>query len=153
MVEKFVINKAQIEDMEDVFNLSNDEIVRENSFNREKIDWQNHKNWFKNKINDESCVFYIIRDVNKKLIAQVRFDKNGVDADISISISPDFRGMGYGAKILKLTSQKVVQENKIKKINAYVKMENKTSKIVFEKAGYALKEENSEKLRYEFNAE
>lgn len=152
MVEEFEIRLAKIEDIKDIFGLSNDEMVRMNSFNQEKIEWENHQNWFKNKIYDENCLFYVIRDVNNKLISQVRFDKNKNEAEISISISPEFRGKGYGAKILNLTAKKVIEENNLKKIIAYVKIENKASKTVFEKAGYILKEENSEKLRYEYSA-
>lgn len=153
MVEEFEIKLAQIEDMEDIFNLSNDNLVRENSFNQEKILWENHQNWYKNKINDKNCIFYVVKDLNNSIIAQIRFDKNNCEADISISISPEFRGKGYGKKFLKQVSEKVIQENNIKKINAYVKIENEASKIIFEKAGYILKEKDSEKLRYEFNAE
>lgn len=152
MSEEFIIELAQIEDMEDIFDLSNDAMVRANSFNQEKISWESHQNWFKNKINDKNCIFYVIKDLNNKLISQVRFDKNDDEADISISISADFRGKGYGVKILKLTSEKVIKENNINNINAYVKIENEASKIIFEKAGFTLKEKSSEKLRYELNA-
>lgn len=152
MVEEFEITKATIDDMKDVFDLSNDEFVRANSFNQEKIKWENHQKWFKNKINDENCIFYVVKDAQNKLISQVRFDKSNNEADISISISLDYRGRGYGAKILNLTSEKVIAEYNVKKINAYVKIENEASKIIFEKAGYILKEKDSEKLRYEYNA-
>lgn len=152
MVEEFSIGIAIIEDMKDVFNLSNDELVRKNSFNQDKILWKNHQNWFKNKISDSNCIFYVIKDQDNNLISQVRFDKQGDEADISISISPKFRGKGLGSKILKVTSEKVINENSLKKINAYVKIENAVSKIAFEKAGYILQEEDAEKVRYELNA-
>lgn len=152
MVKEFEIKLAAIEDMKDVFDLSNEDLVRENSFNQEKIQWESHQNWFKNKINDENCIFYVVKDTNNKLISQIRFDKNDGEADISISIAQKFRGKGYGVEILKLTSKKVIDENNIKKINAYVKIENEVSKIIFEKAGYILKDKNSEKWRYEYNA-
>lgn len=153
MVEEFNIKLATIDNMKDIFDLSNDDLVRANSFNQDKIEWKQHQNWFKNKINDENCIFYVVKDINNKLIAQVRFDKNDIEADISISISPEFRGKGYGAKVLKSTSMKIIQENNIQKINAYVKIENVASKNIFEKAGYILKETDFRKLRYEFNAE
>lgn len=152
MVEEFKIKLAQIEDMEDIFNLSNDELVRKNSFNQNKILWENHQNWFNNKIKDNNCIFYVIKDQDNNLISQVRFDKQGDEADISISLSPNFRGKGLASKILKITSEKVINEYSIKKINAYVKIENAVSKIVFEKAGYILKEQDAERIRYELNA-
>lgn len=153
MVEGFEIKLATIEDMRAVFDLSNDELVRANSFNQEKINWEDHKNWFKKKMNDRNCVFYLVKNLQNKLISQVRFDKNNNEADISISISPEFRGKGFGVEILKLTSDKAIKESNVKKINAYVKNENVPSKISFEKAGYVLKEEYPDKVRYEYSAE
>lgn len=152
MVEKFEVQLATLKDMKAVFDLSNDDLVRLNSFNSEKILWENHQEWFKNKINDKNCIFYVIKDINGKLISQVRFDKNDNEATVSISITPEFRGQGYGDKILKCVSEKIVVENKIKKIKADIKIKNKASKKIFEKAGYILKEKDSEKLRYEYNA-
>jgi len=150
MVEEFKIELATIDDMKAVFDLSNDEQVRVNSFNTEKIKWENHQNWFKNKLNDKNFVFYLVKTFDNNLIAQVRFDISSDEADISISIAPDFRGKGYGSKILKKASNKIIKDSKIKKINAFVKTKNIASQKVFEKAGYILKEENSEKLRYEY---
>lgn len=153
MVEEFEIKLATIEDMKDVFDLSNDKLVRANSINTEQIKWENHQIWFKNKINNENDFFYLIKDSGNNLISQVRFDRIGPnECDISISIAPQFRGKGYGVKILKSVSEKIMSEHKIKKINAYVKNENIASKIIFEKAGYILKENDSKKGRYEYNA-
>lgn len=150
MVEEFEIKLATIEDMKDVFDLSNDELVRVNSFNQEKIEWESHQKWFKNKINNENCIFYIVKEKDK-LVAQVRFDKMDINEyDISISIAPSFRGKGYGSIILKSASEKVVIEKNIKKISAYVKNENIASKNIFKKAGYILKETYQDKVRYEF---
>lgn len=154
MVEEFVIKSATIEDVKDVFDLSNDELVRKNSFKQKKIKWEDHQKWFKDKLSDKNHLFYIIRDAENHLISQVRFGKVKADeGDISISISPDFRGKGYGADILRLTSMKIVSELNIRKINAYIKPKNIASKTIFEQAGYILKEESQKKMRYEYNAE
>ena len=153
MAEEFKIELAKIEDMKNVFDLSNDELVRQNSFNQEKINWDNHQAWFQNKINDENCIFYLIKDLTNKLIAQVRFDKsNQNEGEISISVSSGFRGKGYGVKSLKNCSDKIVSNLMTRKIIAYVKPENIASRSIFEKSGYILMEETQEKLRYEYNA-
>lgn len=155
MVEEFIIKTAQIEDMKDVFDLANDDLVRQNSFIQDKITWEGHQAWYKNKINDENCSFYLMKDTTNKLIAQVRFDKdkgNQNEGEVSISVSPKFRGKGYGVKVLKACSDKIISEQKIKSIIAYVKPANIASRKIFEKSGYILKEENLEKVRYEYNA-
>jgi RimJ/RimL family protein N-acetyltransferase len=152
VVEEFELKIATIQDMKDIFELSNDDLVRKNSFNQKKIEWEEHQVWFKNKINDKNSVFYVVRK-NNYLIAQVRFDKSNVDEfDISISISPNFRRQGYGKKILKLVSDKVISQYKIKKINAYIKSENETSKKMFDKVGYILKQQSKDRNRYEYYA-
>lgn len=154
MVEKFEIRLAQIEDMKDVFDLANDDLVRQNSFIQARISWEGHQNWYKNKINDENCSFYLMKDLTSNLIAQIRFDKsNNDEGEISISVSPEFRGKGYGVEILKACSDKIISEQKVKKIIAYVKPANIASRKIFEKSGYLINEENIEKVRYEFNAE
>lgn len=153
MVEEFKIVLATIEDMKDVFDLSNDELVRANSFNPEKIQWEDHQKWYKNKINDKNCSYYLIKDFENNLISQVRLDKiNASEGNISISVSARYRGKGYGAKVLQAVSKKIIYEQYTKKINAYIKNENAASKSVFEKAGFVLKEKYTEKVRYEFNA-
>lgn len=152
MVEEFIIKLAAIDDMKDVFDLSNDDLVRQNSFNQDEIDWENHQKWFKNKLKDKNCMFLIVRDFNNNLISQIRFDKiKDTEGDISISISPEFRGKGYGTKVLKAGTEKIFSGQRIKKINAYVKNENVASKTIFEKAGYILMEKDSNKVRYEYN--
>lgn len=154
MVEEFIIELAKIDDMKAVFDLSNDELVRQNSFNQEKIEWESHQAWFRNKINDENSLFYLIKDLKGDLIAQVRFDKiMDTEGDISISVASQFRGKGYGVKVLNAVSEKIIAEKKIKIIKAYIKNENLASQAIFEKAGYILKEINSEKRRYEYSAE
>lgn len=152
-VGEFTIKLATIEDMQDVFDLSNDELVRANSFNQEKISWEEHCKWYKNKINDENSIFYLVKDPAESLISQVRLEKiNQNEGDISISISQNFRGKGYGVTILKSTTEKVATEHKINKINAYIKEENLISQAVFSKAEYVLKEKSADKMRYEYNA-
>lgn len=150
MVEEFNIMLATIDDMKTVFDLSNDELVRENSFNSEKIEWEKHQIWFRNKLSDGNCIFYLAKDFSGKLISQLRFDKTDEEGDISISVARDFRGKGHGTKILKLVSEKVISEYGVKKINAYVKIGNKVSRNMFKKAGYILKCENSERAKYEY---
>ena len=42
MAEKFQLRLANIDDMKNVFDLSNDDLVRQNSIHSEKIEWENH---------------------------------------------------------------------------------------------------------------
>lgn len=153
-LNEFIIGFAKIEDMQDIFDLSNDELVRANSFHQDKISWDNHQKWFTAKIKDSNHLFYLIKDLQGALIAQVRLDIiDEIEGNISISVAARFRGKGYGVRSLKATSEKIVTEQKIKKINAYIKNENIISQTIFEKASYILKEKFEDKMRYEYHAE
>lgn len=131
MVGKFVIKNAAIEDMKEVFDLSNDELVRQSSFSKEKIEWKNHQIWFKNKLKDTNCIFYII-NVNKGFLGYVRLDKENNDWIITIHLKSDFRGKGFGTKILK----EICNLNKDKKIIAFVKEKNQASYKSFLNVGF-----------------
>lgn len=119
-------------DCENIFNLSNDLIVRSNSINKEQIPWDSHKEWFKERIKNVHEPFYVIEDNNGEFIAQVRFDKRFGENIISISIKQNFRGKGYGKEIIKECSIK----SNLSPIYALVNSNNIISKNAFIKAGY-----------------
>lgn len=147
MTVDFSIKCAEETDLMDVYNLSNDPVVRANSINKEPILLENHIKWFESKINDENCVFYIVRNLeNNDLIGQVRFAKE-IDSQnqyvISISIAENFRGKGLGSKLLNETSKKLVNFKEKSSIIAYIKKENAQSYKSFLNAKYIVIDEVS----------
>lgn len=129
--------KANICDIQTYFNWSNEETVRKLSFNSEKIKFEDHEIWFKNQLNDQDCIMYIFY-LNID-IGQVRFQKiSNTDAIINVSIDKDFRGKGFGVKMINKSIVMFRESFPEIIINAYVKIENKASKIVFEKSGFKL---------------
>lgn len=137
------INLASQCDLIDVFTLSNDEIVRRNSFDSEKIELNAHKSWFTKKINDENSVFFIIRTTNNIFVGYVRFDRKCDDEFvksyiITIHLCQEFRGKGLGAKLITDTSDIVIEQYFAKTIYAHVKKENEASLKSFVRAGYVL---------------
>lgn len=132
MAEEFSIRHAKKSDMEMVFNLSNDDTVRENSINKAKISWESHTSWFENRIKNTEEPFYIIEDKNGSPVAQVRFNREDNGFVISLSINKNFRGKGYGCQVIKTATQ----ELNMYPVIAYVKTTNIPSKKSFLKAGY-----------------
>ena len=145
MAEEFLIRFATIDDMQKVFELSNDDVVRANSINQEKINWEEHVEWFNNRIKKQGEPFYIVESQTGEFIAQVRFDKKE-KVVISISITKPFRGKGMASKIIKECSQK----SRFKKISAFIKDENIASQKSFLKAGYNLNKKENNYLKYEY---
>ena len=127
------IRLANIDDMKKVFDLSNDDVVRQNSFNSSKILWEDHEKWFKNRISrvaDEP--FYIVEDENGNFAGQTRFDKKNGEIVISVSIAEAFRGKGLAGSVIKLCTEKTGFET----VFAYIKESNISSVRAFRAAGY-----------------
>lgn len=135
---KLFIRKATSEDVINIFNLANDDVVRANSFNQDKILFENHLKWFNAKIVDKNTLFLII-ELKGYFAGQIRYDINGNEATINISIVDSVRGLSVGEIAIK-ESLKMLQQihNNISKVNAFVKISNISSKIVFEKAGFII---------------
>jgi RimJ/RimL family protein N-acetyltransferase len=99
------------------------------------VRWNEHVKWFESKLNDPRCVIYVVIK-GRVPIGQVRYDLQGSDAVVSASLVQGFRGMGYGSRVLRLASQKLLKAREVKLIHAYVKRGNRASVAAFAKAGY-----------------
>ena len=76
---------------------------------------------------------------NNTPVGQIRLTINGDEAEIGYSIAKEFRGKGYGHRILQLASEKMKKEHcEIKRLIAKVKPENMTSNRLFVDEGYML---------------
>ena len=117
---------------------ANDPGVRAVSFSKDDIPYDTHVRWFKKKLNDPDCVFFIAEEINKKPVGQVRYDLAGNEATISIIVDENFKSQGYGSQIIAHASEKIFKTNRVKTIHAYVKLENHASVKTFKKAGFKL---------------
>lgn len=131
MVEKFSVRRARRDDMEAIFELSNEEVVRQHSINSNPIQWSDHQKWFSEKIADVACEFYVVETLDGLFIGQVRIEKRDANI-ISISISKEFRGKRLATPIL----EKVSSMSSFQPITAFVKKDNPSSLRSFEHAGY-----------------
>ncbi len=146
MYEKLNIRLANIDDIKNIFDLSNDDKVRANSIHTEKIEWENHVKWFSNRINIENAPFYIIEDNNNNFIGQARID-NTEEPIISISITNNYRGKGLATNIISMCSK----ASNYNKIFAYIKKENLPSFKSFIKAGYKIVAQDNEYYKLQYN--
>ena len=137
-IKKIIIKKASGKDIDDVYNLSNDSLIRQNSFNTDSIDYSNHVNWFDDKINNKNCLFLIARYYDK-FLGQVRFDIEDTEAVISISVDGDSRGKGIGLHLVK-EAVRILGDcfRSVKKVKALVKDSNEASKKFFVKANFTI---------------
>lgn len=126
---------ADISHAELLYNWANDPEVRNNAFNQNTIEWNQHLSWFNNKLNSSDSEIYIFYSADQP-IGQVRIDYNDDNKQwiIDYSIDQKYRGKGYGFKILKLLIDHFVDRS----FTALVKTENVFSSKIFRKLGFEL---------------
>ncbi|MDX9924604.1 MAG: bifunctional UDP-2,4-diacetamido-2,4,6-trideoxy-beta-L-altropyranose hydrolase/GNAT family N-acetyltransferase [Ignavibacteriaceae bacterium] len=137
--EVLYFRKATKEDSKNIYELSNEEIVRANSVNPEPIKWEYHQEWFNKRLKDKNYLFLLACDKDDNIAGQIKYDIEKNKAVVGISISPDHRGKGYASKML-IKSTAILKElhSNTENIIAYIKEENISSIKSFEKAGYQL---------------
>lgn len=134
-IDKIVFRKATIDDINLLFNWTNDSDVRKNSFNSEPVLFETHEKWFKNVLDDENTNIYIA-SLNGKEVGQVRVKIEDDYGKIGYSVDKDYRGFGIGYLMLKeLYDYLYSNDNKITLVGE-VKYENIASIKVFEKLLY-----------------
>ncbi len=133
------LRPANEKDMLLLFNWANDSDVRKNALNSEKIELENHKKWYLDKIKDLNSKIYILEKDDFPL-GQIRFDKTDENWNIDYSIDKKYRGLGLGGTIIELGMEQL-KEN----LKAIVKIENVSSCKVFENLGFtkAIKNEGN----------
>lgn len=135
------LRKVSEKDCRLIWKWANDPEVRAESFTSKAIPYCNHVVWFERKINDPDCHLYIVENSDRKPLGQVRLEIEGNNATISISLDREFRGKGYGTKIIVLASQKIFKISDVNVIHAYIKKGNIASELAFQKAGFVFLED------------
>ncbi|HQQ01040.1 MAG TPA: bifunctional UDP-2,4-diacetamido-2,4,6-trideoxy-beta-L-altropyranose hydrolase/GNAT family N-acetyltransferase, partial [bacterium] len=130
------LRRASNDDNKILWEWANDPQVRSVSFTSDLIPWESHVRWFDSKMTDSSCIIYIAVDSEDVPIGQIRYDLEGNESVVSISIDSRHRGKGYGRDMLELSARRIFQERDIERIHAYIKTDNEASNRVFAKSGY-----------------
>ncbi|MCA5004086.1 GNAT family N-acetyltransferase [Sphingobacterium bovistauri] len=133
--------RASKDDVKITFEWANDVLTRRNSFSSEVISFDEHKQWWYNKMIDENANYFICEE-NGIPAGLVRFDKASESPNliIGVTLAPSHRGRGLAEKFLKLVCKEGLEETK-DIIHAYIKESNLPSIRAFEKAGFELVEE------------
>jgi len=136
-IDSLQLRRVQEGDEDFLWHLANDPDVRSASFSTKMILWEDHIRWFKKQLNDPSCIFFIATCKNIP-VGQVRFEMKDEEATISISVKKEYRKRNFGSKIIKVSTQKIFDSTKTKKVHSYIKIENTASVLAFQKANYKI---------------
>jgi RimJ/RimL family protein N-acetyltransferase len=134
--------KADISDLLLYFEWANDQAVREQSFQSNKISLENHTKWFNTKINDKDCIMLVFENELKEVVGQVRLqNENAESCVIGVSVAEEHRGKGYATILLIESSNYFLEYYPKKIIQAYIKNTNIGSIKSFQKAGFSFAKE------------
>lgn len=128
------LRRATIYDAELLLKWANDETVRQNSFNTNKITREEHYAWFNGVIKSSDVTIFVLYD--KEPVGTVRIKYIDDFAELSYSIGREYRGKGYGTLIIQYAEAEAIKNDKVCSIVAEVKYENVPSQKIFKKLGY-----------------
>jgi len=130
------LRQVSAEDCRIVWEWANDPEVRAVSFSPEAIPYKDHLAWFQSKLHDPGCCCYIDENRAHEPVGEVRYEREGAGAIISISLDRKFRGKGYGSSLIRLASLEFFEVSDVEVIHAYIKEGNEAAIGAFKKAGF-----------------
>lgn len=139
MAQEIIIRKAELRDIEQVFELSNDPLVRANSIHSEPIEWPTHEKWFANALVNPRLKFYIAESENGEMIGQVRIEEREDGNLVSISLFESYRGKGLAQVVLT----KAMEVSGRQRFVAEISTDNLTSLSLFKRCGFVGQENGS----------
>ena len=144
---KIVLRRADLRDSKFVLSWRNsDEAVRQ-SLSGQAVNPARHLSWFREAITSPD-IFLLVAELTSEYegtpLGMCRFEHRGEgEFDASINLAPEFRGRGWGQKVLAsgihfLDSADV----QCHEINAIVHQGNPPSWRIFEKVGFTVLEQD-----------
>ncbi len=119
-----------------LFKWADDPVARAASFHSAAISWDDHVRWFAERLQDTQSVIYIGENAAGEPVGVVRFQIKDENAVLSINVAPEFRGQGWGRDLIAFSTGSVVRTHAIRRIQAFVRPDNRASVRLFEAIGF-----------------
>lgn len=116
---------------------ANDPVTRQMSFSTDAIPWDTHVAWLNQRLADPDCRLQVALDAGDVPLGQIRLDRSGTTATLSVSVAPQARGRGYAARLVRLAAVECLQEGWCSGVNARVRPENAASLATFRRARFS----------------
>jgi UDP-2,4-diacetamido-2,4,6-trideoxy-beta-L-altropyranose hydrolase len=130
------LRRVKADDARLLWEWANDPDVRASSFSSAPIQWETHAEWFAERSNCKKSLFLIAEDTEGCAVGQIRFDLNGCDAELNVSVAKEKRGLGIGTPLVEGAVSEIWANTPCMRVHAFVKPENTSSARTFERAGF-----------------
>lgn len=134
--EDLIVREVENNDAKFLYDLAIEKVSRENSFSTNSFTFDDHMNWFSEKLKNPNSFIYIFEA--KEPIGYVRFDADPVKktADVSISIDKKKRGIRLGVQMINRGLMEIKKHFYDYTIYASVKKKNVASSRLFLRCGF-----------------
>ena len=140
MPNSIALRLATQDDCQQLFEWRNDPTTIAMSLVAEPVPWENHLRWFESvSANPERHL--LVGELDGMACGTVRFDEVDDTAEISITVSPQFRGQGVGSKLLNAAAEWAKTELGLGHVIAQIKATNPASLALFKRCGYEITRE------------
>ncbi len=129
---------AEAKDAQAIFKWRNHPLVRNHSANSQEINWEEHRQWFEQRLSRKSGPI-LIGEINSQALGVVRFDISNHEAMVSIYLVPETGYRGWGGCLLDKAETWLRQHHpEVMKLHALVLPNNEPSKKLFDRLNYSL---------------
>lgn len=122
-------------DMERIFEWRNNPFLMKRSTSQAPVTWEEHRSWFGHALqNPDQKLLMILQ--GEEPIGQIRFDRHGTIAVISVYLVEEKTGKGLGIEAVRRGTQAAFTEWPLAAVIACVRSDNVNAARAFVKAGY-----------------
>lgn len=137
---------ATIDDLKLYFEWANDSLVRSNSLNSDKIDFDKHVKWFTDKIENPNVQMYVFLNRAEEPVGQVLIEKKDGWIVLGQSVAKEHRGKKYSTEILTKSTDDYLKKYPEETIISVVKASNIPSLKMSVNSGFNVLKEDSEQV-------
>jgi RimJ/RimL family protein N-acetyltransferase len=136
-VDKGILHVRRVihDDIELLFRWANDNLVRANSFRQHQISRQEHEAWFAARLGDTGGAMWLLESDGVP-VGQVRYETEGEDAVVDVSVRAESRGRGYATDLLQLMAVQACGQLGVRRLVAHIFVDNLASIRTFHRAGF-----------------
>jgi UDP-2,4-diacetamido-2,4,6-trideoxy-beta-L-altropyranose hydrolase len=116
---------------------ANDPVTRRASFSTAPILWSDHLSWLGAHLAAPTSLLLVGSDDAGEPVGQIRFERAGTVAEVSVNLAPDRRGQGYGATLVRVGAAHAFGHwAGLREVVGVVKVDNTLSMRAFQAAGF-----------------